>query len=145
MQKRRIDNQLVVLAILLDDLSQSFVVGATHISCFSAKMLRISNSTYLFIMFRASVTRIHDYWFSEAFSCRIEYVLYQCLDVLPGKGREFAAASADELLFLEVLHTRTKYLVHIVTATVGATTVTAVTTVAVASPVATIGAAVTGF
>ena len=61
------------------------------------------------------------------------------------KGREFAAASADELLFLEVLHTRTKYLVHIVTATVGATTVTAVTTVAVARPVATIGAAVTGF
>lgn len=104
MQKRRIDNQLVVLAVLLDDFSQSLVVGATHISCFSAKMLRISNSTYLFIMFRASVTRIDDYWFSEAFSCRIEYVLYQCNDILPSNGREFAAASADELLFLEVFH-----------------------------------------
>ena len=67
-------------------------------------MLRGSSTSNLFVVPLASVSTVHYDGLSQFLSYWIEYVLYQCNDILLCERREFAAASADELLFLEVFH-----------------------------------------
>ena len=92
------------LALILDEPLQQPVVCTADVCRLAFHMLAMCHATHLAVVPGTAVAAAYVYRPSEAFPQGVEDLAYQCLCVLPGKGREFAAASASELLLVKPLH-----------------------------------------